>query len=181
MNDTPRFTKGTENPFRSPHDVADGVAPPPLADVARPNGYVRHISIVATLMIIHGVLLLLCACGAFAIIGAFLIDPSIAEQSDPLSMSIIKIIYGLVGSLLSLVGLLQLAAGIRNLDFKNRMLGFVALCFGLLPIFTFWCGPTSIALTVYGLVVYLQPECRQAFELRREGHSKEEVLNFLNA
>ncbi len=149
--------------------------------MSQSSGYVRHISIVATLLMIHGVLLLVCGCAALAVVGAFTTLPEITEKSDPFSTMMVKFVYGAVGGTLSLIGCLQLIAGIRNHGFRSRLLGLVALGAGILPLFTIWCGPTSLALTIYGLVVYFQPDCEHAFALRREGFSKEEILNRLDA
>ena len=84
--------------------------------------------------------------------------------------------YGGIGVVVFLIGVLQVYAGIRNLSFKGRTVGIVALSLGILTAFTCWCAPTSLGLAIYGFIVYLSPAVTHAFQLRKEGVSKDNIL-----
>ena len=64
-----------------------------------------------------------------------------------------------------LCGAVRIIAGIFNLRFRRRGLGMVALGLGLLTMITGYCAPTSIALAIYGLIVFVNEPVVAAFEL----------------
>jgi len=131
-------------------------------------------------MIINGVIMFLVGLAALAFTAMLLVVPEFLDEMEDSFQNLMVWIYGLVGILILVIATLQLVAGIRNLGFRSRKFGMIALGVGLASIFTCYCAPTSIGLAVYGLVVYLNPEVEQAFRLRKEGHTKEEVLTMLN-
>jgi hypothetical protein len=94
----------------------------------------------------------------------------VGEQADMVASLMAG--FGLVaGALAALAGLLQIVAGIVNLGFKGRTLGLVALFSALAGSLTCYCAPTSIALAIYGLIVYFNSDVARAFELAGQGHS----------
>jgi hypothetical protein len=66
-------------------------------------------------------------------------------------------------------GIIQIIAGIRNFRLHGRIFGIVALVTGVLSIGTCYCAPTSVALMVYGLIIYLNNTSTQVFSLAQQG------------
>ncbi len=223
----------TENPFQTPPMVGGqpGFSTPGRGAVMPGSNYVRQVTIVAVLLIIHGALLLLAGGGATGFGLMFAMKPEIfandgfAEPAseDEIGATVEEVIgeavddgggsldfgdegddvgsveinlggdgepsetelaiasfvgwfYGGIGVALLAIGILQIYAGIRNLSFKGRTVGIVALSFGILTVFTCWCAPTAIGLAIYGLIVYLSPAVTHAFQLRKDGVSKDNIL-----
>jgi hypothetical protein len=77
----------------------------------------------------------------------------------------------------AICGVLRIIAGWSNLHFRRRVLGMTALGVGLLTMITAYCAPTSIALAVYGLIVYLNEPVIAAFALGDRGHTVSEIKN----
>ncbi|MBS0210842.1 MAG: hypothetical protein JSS27_18015 [Planctomycetes bacterium] len=71
--------------------------------------------------------------------------------------------YGGVSALAALVAGVNALAGWQNYHYRGRAFGLIALFSNLVTIFTCYCAPTSIALMVYGLVVYLSEDSERAF------------------
>jgi hypothetical protein len=78
------------------------------------------------------------------------------------------------------VGILRIIAGIMNLKYRGRRLGLTALIIGTLSLFTMYCAPTSIALLVDGLIVYMDEDVRRAFALGEQGFSSEKIRRLGN-
>jgi hypothetical protein len=57
----------------------------------------------------------------------------------------------------------------------GRVLGVVSLVIGLASTLTCVCLPTSVALCVYGFVVYMNQDVRRAFALRARGAPLEQI------
>ncbi len=147
------------------------------AETGAAVSYVGHIRFVALLLVVHGAVLLLASLTASAFGLFFLNAPaSFFDDNETTAQMILVWMYLGVGLLLLPIALLQLVAGIRNLGLRNRKLGIVALCSGMLTVFTFYCAPTSIALAIYGLIVLLHPSVQEAFKMRSGGTSKEDIL-----
>jgi hypothetical protein len=106
------------------------------------------------------------------------------QQGNPDPESAPLLIAGIylgMGIPLLLLGLLRLAASLRNYSFLNRTLGIVSLCAGLLSTFTGCCSLTAIGIAVYGLMVFFNREVGEAFEMRASGASADEVIKTFNA
>jgi len=93
--------------------------------------------------------------------------PQIKELPDdsatvPLSQ-VLPWVYGGVSALAALVAVVNALAGWRNYHYRGRTFGLIALFSNLVTIFTCYCAPTSIALMVYGLVIYLGEDSERAF------------------
>ena len=83
--------------------------------------------------------------------------------------------YGGVGVVVGIIGVLSILAGYRNWKFKGRTLGIVSLVAGLGTILSCYCLPTSLALCIYGLIVYLNGPVAAAFRMGEEGYSGDEI------
>ena len=68
-------------------------------------------------------------------------------------------------------GGLKIAAG--------KLLGVVALASGSLSVLTCACGPTAVALLVYGLRLHAHPRVEKAFQMGEQGFSPEWIQSFL--
>jgi len=182
-NDSPE----EHNPFRSPprvtaslgqgsRDVPAGVDP----RLYRNAGRVRQVRPVAICLIIHGILIALIGAGlTFAAIFLANMGPEMfsdAEVNPSIFQGAITWGYGIVGGGMLLLGLLSIFAGIRNLSFRSRTLGIVALSAGVVTSLGVWCAPTAIGLAIWGLIVYLDPSVERAFELTSKGTKPKEIL-----
>jgi hypothetical protein len=179
-------TPGTENPFRENPYLSPTVPGGGQAGYGLPSGrgMVGHVMVVSILMIVQGALEALVG-GGLVVLGAVFPTMMQAEMRrgggppggpSPEAMSWIMLaVYGGLGLLVLLGAVLHIWAGISNLKFRRRTLGIVALGVGLVSTFTCYCAPTSIALAVYGLVVYLSPQVAQAFTMGQAGKTRAEI------
>jgi hypothetical protein len=170
-----------DNPYQSP---AESCRPPngsPFdASYQRRPGLVRHVRVVAILMIVQGVLEFLASLG-IAGMAVFMSQamsqmpqPETAPPVDPFWM--ITLIYGVMATAAMAAAVLHVVAGLRNYRFRGRILGIVALVAGMLTLFTCYCLPTATALGVYGLIVYLNGEVSDAFRMGDAGQSADQIL-----
>ena len=177
----------SDNPYAAPAMTSDVSAGPyPVAPAASGRGMVRHVPVVAILMMVQGGLELLAGLGLVGM-GVFFVVMMRMEQVrgnaagppdvPPEAMGWIMLgMYGGMGLIALIAGGLHLFAGMRNYRFRSRTLGFVALAGGLAAMFTCYCAPTAIALGVYGLITYVNPEVAQAFAMGEAGRTREEIL-----
>ena len=86
-------------------------------------------------------------------------------------------VYGSMGLIFLVVGVLGIWAGIRMLKFRGRTLGIVALSSGLLSMFGCYCLPTAIGLFIYGLIVLLNEPVKRAFAMGEQGRTASEIQN----
>ncbi len=89
--------------------------------------------------------------------------------------TILTVVYLSMGLVGLVAGILHIIAGIRNLSYRGRTLGIVALIAGGLSVGTIYCAPTTIGLMIYGLIVYFSADGRRAFELGEKGMSGAEI------
>lgn len=148
-------------------------------------GWVSQVRIVAILNCVQGGLeiplgLMLLGAAAFV---PYLIqmekanNPGAAGGGPPPEFEwILPAAYGSIGTLLLAAGILRIYAGIQNFRFRGRVLGIVSFCLGLVSMMGCYCTPTSIALLVYGLIVYLNPAVIAAFEMGKQGMTGDAIL-----
>lgn len=174
-----------ENPYQSPEASLDVTGVSPFGDpYQRRSRLVGHVRVVAILMIIQGTLESLAVVGLAAM--TFFMTVTVQEQDShtgPESRQFLwmfTVIYGgmVVAALVAAV--LHIAAGVQNLRFRGKILGFVALASGLLTLFTCYCLPTAVALGVYGLIVYLNEPVAEAFRMGQAGHTTGDILAALS-
>ena len=178
----------SDNPYATPPMAGDvpATGPYPVAPGATGRGMTRHVPVVAILMMVQGGLELLAGLG-LAGMGVFTMVMVRMEQfqehgAGPPDMPpealgwMMLAVYGGMGLVALVAGGLHLFAGLRNYRFRSRTLGFVALAGGLVTMFTCYCAPSAIALGVYGLITYMNPEVAQAFAMGEAGKTREEIL-----
>jgi hypothetical protein len=176
----------SDNPYASPDPQSAALGGPGtgVRPAAASQGMVKHVTVIAILMIVQGALETLMGLGLVAMGGLFPVmmqmemqDVDPPPEMPPEAMSwILLVVYGGLGVLTLIAAGLHIVAGIRNYSFRGRVLGMVALGGGMVTMFTCYCAPTAVALGVYGLVTYLNPEVAQAFALRESGKTREEIL-----
>jgi len=175
-----------ENPYQSPEaPLQPPIAAPPADPFQRPPGLVRHVRVVAILMIIQGVLETL---GGLVLIAMGLVMPWLMTQQGqnmPVAPGqppaetffwILTFVYGGMGIVVLAVAALHVVAGLRNYRFRSRTLGIVAMASGVLSLFMCYCLPTAVAIGVYGMIVYLNHEVAEAFRMGEAGSSASDIL-----
>lgn len=174
------------NPYESPPGdlpTPDGTGqlPPP-----QEPGLVGQVRIVSILMMVQGALDLFVGLGlvgmavfmGVAMRDAMMENPQLQQGNGPapdVMVDIMSYSYGGLGLVIAIIGALNIYAGYRNWKFKSRALGIISLVAGIGTIFTCYCAPTSIALCIYGLIVYLNGPVSAAFLMGEEGYSGDEI------
>lgn len=146
------------NPYESPEWREPAPPPTPLVPHLNP-GLVSHVRIVCILMMLQGALEI--------VLGAMFLLLAVLVES----------IYFVVGGAPCLIaGAFHLYAGIVNFNFRSRMIGNAALILGLGSSLACFSAPTTLALTVYGLIVFFDKSVVFAFELGDEGRPGREIV-----
>jgi hypothetical protein len=168
------------NPYRSPGaDEPDASVPEEGVD-PRTIGKARYVPTVAILMIAHGVLMFVAACGLIGM--TVFMTPQIAQQiEDQQKMqraqnpnapvftkdgwqTMLTAIYGGMAAVLCIIGVVNLFAGIQNYRYHYRILGVISLVINMGAILFCWCLPFSLGLLIFGMIIYLSPEADRAFQ-----------------
>jgi hypothetical protein len=155
----------------------------------------NQISVVAILMIIQGALESLA--GLLVGVAAFIfpelirsmnfivrqqqrqLPPGQAVAEFPEEFGyLIAAIYLAIGAGAFLAGVLKIIAGARNLQYRGRVFGIVALCCGILAFPLCYCAPTGLGLMIYGLIVYSQGDVGKAFAMAGQGRSPQEIRDY---
>ncbi len=177
-----------ENPYQSPQEAFEPLGVRSAGDPfqLREPGFVRHVRVVAILMLVQGVAELLVGVGLIVMavtMPQFLLQaqqdmPRQADMPDmPQQMFwMLTLTYGGMAAAALVPAILHLTAGLRNYQFRGRTLGVVALAGGMLAVFTCYCLPTAIGLGIYGLIVYLNDGVSEAFRMGDSGRSADEIL-----
>jgi hypothetical protein len=156
--------------------------PHPAVDTG--HGYVAQVRVVAILNCVQGALEIMLGLMlvAMAIIMPIMLgmeqEGNRHGQPAPEELKwFIGGMYGVMGGLPLIAGLLRVYAGIQNFRFRGRTLGLVSFFVGLISMMACYCAPTSIAILVYGLIVYLNPAVKAAFDMGQQGMSGDQVLS----
>jgi hypothetical protein len=147
---------------------------------------VRQVPLLAVLSIVQGGLE--CLAGVlYAAMGPLMrtfLDAALEQQAreggvrpelPPAFATWMAAAYVLLGLASLAVGVLRIVAGVRGLKYRGRILGIVSLAVGVVSFLTCYCAPTSLALMVYGLIVYLNSDVGRAFEMAKGGASAEQI------
>jgi hypothetical protein len=155
-----------QDPFQPPQWSSDYFRDE-VAVTQSGRGMVGHVRVVAILLIVQGVFEILFAffCVAVFVMSNVIPDPEL-ETVRKLSLVMVMISVPALAC-----GVLRMVAGYFNFRFRKRGLGLVALGAGLVTVMTFYCAATSIALSVYGLIVYLNEAVVAAFEAEERKRS----------
>src|SRR5262245_1913895 len=136
---------------------------------------VSQVPVVGILMIVNGSLAGILGLG-LAFMGPFIFSiaamegrPGGMRPDEKSVVTLISIVYLVIGLLVLTAGALNIIAGIRALSYRGRGFVLTALFFNILPLFTCYCSPTSLALMIYGLIVMFQQDVAKAFAMGDEG------------
>ncbi len=132
-----------------------------------------QLKILGILLIVHGGLLLFMALVGVAGVGMtgaitaqMAGDPSLAN--NPMGAEglgyMLYAVYGLIGVVALVLGPLQIWAGICAMRRRGRRVIFAALVGGLAALITVYCGPTTLVLAIWGLILLSRDDVRRAFE-----------------
>src|SRR5262245_46001980 len=110
----------------------------------------RHIKIVAILLMVEGGLealmgIFLCVMGPVMMAFMQAAPPPSSGGAPPPPPELFGAIYIGMGAVTLLAGIIKVVGGIRNVSFKSRTLGFIALGSSLLSFASCYCIPTAIA------------------------------------
>jgi hypothetical protein len=168
-----------ENPYQSPQSMT------PVPAAAGTGGRARQIPTVAILLMVQGGLELLMG-GFYVLFGgvfAFMaVNPDVGQvnANPPFEPQVfgwlIVGIYAAMGLGAFAVAVLKLFAGWRNYSFRGRNWGIAALVSGVASAVTCYCFPTALALMIYGLIVYLNPQSAAAFACAAQGQPRDQIL-----
>ena len=159
-----------------PGGYQGGYPPPP----PRRSSMVGQVTVVAIIMIVQGalvglmgILFLILGPAMFALSGT----SGFQTEEDRMVSGVAGAVYMLLGGVMLAVGGLNILAGIKNLKFRGRTLGIVAMSIGLIAVFTCYCSLTAVGLLIYGLIVYLNQDVKRAFEMGEQGASPDQIKN----
>lgn len=141
---------------------------------------VPQVQVVAVLMIVNGALasllgLLLAAVGPFLFAVTSIDKNAKVDPEGKMVLSILSVVYVVLGLLVLIAGVLSIIGGTRALKFRNRVFVLVALFFNVVPAFTMYCAPTSLGVLIYGIIVFFNADVVRAFELGRQGVPPAEI------
>jgi hypothetical protein len=88
--------------------------------------------------------------------------------------------YLAIGIPVLISGVVRIIAAIRNYRFRGRTLGMVSIILGLSTMLSCNCAPTAVGLLVYGLILFMNPAVKVAFQMVEQGHSVDQVLAAFN-
>ncbi len=134
------------------------------------EGYVKQIPVVGILNIVQASLeflmfLMMVAMSAFMI--GMQNSPQLQKVPNAASMQFVGIGYAVLGAFIGVTAILRLTSGILILRKKGRIFSIVVSIIGLVSVFTCYCAPTSLALSIYSLVVLIQPSVMEDFNRSR--------------
>jgi hypothetical protein len=131
----------------------------------------RHIATVAMLLIVQGAFDLVIG---LALVGVALFvrqgDTAALAARLPLEPQAAVIVFA---PLFAASGVLKIVAGARNYNYRSRLLGILALASCAVSMANCYCAPASLAVLVFGLVVYRHPDSGRAFVMGAQGLSRE--------
>jgi hypothetical protein len=143
----------------------------------------RQIKVVAILLMVEG--------GLESLMGIFLTvmgpvmmtilkDAPTTSSGSPPPPALFGAIYIVMGVATLHAGIIKVVAGIRNVSFKSRMLGFIGLGSCLLSFASCYCIPTALGVGIYGLIVYINEKSAQAFQMGDSGMPADQIVATLD-
>jgi hypothetical protein len=73
-------------------------------------------------------------------------------------------------------GIMRVVAAFRNFHFRGRVLGIVSVILGMASVLSCYCAPTALGMAVFGLIVFLNPAVKAAFEMGSQGRASADIL-----
>ena len=186
QNQNEQSDKDADDPAANPYSTP--VAAGAWHGSAYPVGnssYVRQVKPLCICMSIQGVLEILTGLlftGLGFVVPAIIMSQQAGPGGNPLPpgqqqafQTMFSAIYGVMGGLVLIAGVLRVIAGWRGLYFRSYAFCIITLFVGLIDLTSFYCLPTSLGLCVWGCIVLFKPEVKQAFALGAQGQTPKEV------
>ncbi|MEO1526878.1 MAG: hypothetical protein AAFX06_15685 [Planctomycetota bacterium] len=170
------------NPFSSPVNPYAVETQTPQGGPSGGRGLINQLGPLGICMMVQGGLeaVMAIGLGVFAMIFPTILAQQQGNQPMPPNLQpMMQIMYATFAAVLLVVAVLHILAGIRVQRYDSRVLAFVALGSGFLTFFGCYCMPTAMALFVWGLIVLVNGPVTQAFQLKEQGRSKEEIDRML--
>ena len=142
-------------------------------------GVVKQVKIVSILQIVSSLLEMCMGAGLIGVGFMLGYSMSLQDEFDAAQQDMmvwVQGFYSAFGGIVILLGLGRLAAGITGFWYRGYWFTVASLFAGLISTFTCYCGPTSIGLCIYGLIIYFNPAVVHVYKLMREGMSLDEIL-----
>jgi len=164
------------NPYATPGPVKPMGGPGPYYGPPQPSPWITQIMVVSILMFVQaGFEILMGLLSLFYVVMFAVMGTSIFNQGNrpagrpgepapELFFGIFMAVFGVICVICIISGVLRIYAGVNNIKHRKRKLGILSLCFGAVTALTMYCLPTSIGLLIYGLIIYLNPEVKRAFD-----------------
>lgn len=180
------------NPYQTPAFDPKQFRDQPAYATASPSdyGWVNQVRLFAILNAVQGMLEIPMGCfttGMGIVLPAMIrIDKAKNPGGGPLSSSdemmfwVLSLVYLGIGLPVLISGILRIVAGWKNYRFRGRTLGMVSIIAGLGSLFSCYCAPTAVGLLVYGLIIFVNPAVKAAFEMAKQGQSPEQILAAFN-
>lgn len=140
----------------------------------------RQIKVVAILLMVQGGLeaamgMFLCVMGP-VMFGIMSSAPPPSSGGPAPPAALFGGIYLVMGIPTLIAGVLKIVAGVRNVKYRGKTLGFIALGSGILSAASCYCIPTALGVAIYGLIVYLNQNSARAFELGETGMPSDQIM-----
>lgn len=167
------FMGDTNNPYS--YDSTSAQA------VSFDKGMLGQVPAVGILIILQGVLIIV-AGGLLAGFGLLMPqffrqmqnNPNMGGNPPPMPPNfefIMAVVYGSLGLVLVVVGILTVIAGVRVYRLRGRIFAIVMVCVGLGTCITCYCAPTAIGIAIYAMIVLFNEPVKRAFQMVANGAS----------
>jgi hypothetical protein len=143
---------------------------------------VTQVPVIGILMIVNGSLctlygIMMMAMGPLIMsMGRARPRPADAEQV----MWIMTAAYVGIGIVVATAGVMNIVGGMWAMRFRSRPFVLVALISNFVTIVGCHCLPTSLGLMIWGLIVMLNPDVVEGFQLGLAGYSPDEIKDRLS-
>jgi hypothetical protein len=164
-----------DNPYESPgFGQFDSDQPLPPGSIV---GKAKQIRPIAILLILQGVATVVAGIALAIFMVKMTDDPKFRQgfieqqQENPnlppdfaeKMLDWMKTGYVAYGAALGVIGVFGVIAGGMNYNYRGRIAGILAMVANLASVMACWCFPSSVALLIYGLIIYLSADAERAF------------------
>ncbi len=111
----------------------------------------------------------------FMMASAMASQPPAGEPPPEMLILGIQIFYWVAGASVLFFGLMRIASGIGCFRFRGRIWLIISLLGGLSSVLTCYCGPFSIGMCIYGMIVCLNSSVIKAYKMGSQGVPPAEI------
>ena len=117
--------------------------------------------------------------GIYGVVMAFTMPSIIAQDPnnklEPEVSMFLTIFMGIYGACFLGVAILSILAGLGVRQYRGYVFATVALVANMATVITCYCFPTSLALLIFGLIVLLDSDVKNAFRAVASGETPESI------